>query len=56
MYGTTGKIEKILKTIRIAKAVSALAVIAVPTAVTVGLIAGYGAYALLKKTGSKKPR
>lgn len=48
------QLNKILKGIRIAKAVSTLAVVVVPTAVTVGLIAGYGAYALLKKATHKK--
>ncbi|MEN6617720.1 MAG: hypothetical protein ABFD12_14295 [Syntrophorhabdus sp.] len=50
------QLNKILKGIRIAKAVSTLAVVVVPTVVTVGVIAGYGAYALVKKATRKKCR
>lgn len=42
------KIEKFLRVVRVAKAISTLAVIAVPVATTVGMIAGYGAYSLLR--------
>jgi hypothetical protein len=42
------KIEKFLRAVRVAKAISTLAVVAVPVATTVGMIAGYGVYSLLR--------
>ena len=44
----TKKTEKVLRAVRIAKAVSTLAVVALPVMTAVGVIAGYGAYSLLK--------
>jgi hypothetical protein len=48
------KIEKVFRAVRIAKAVTTLAVIAVPVATTVGMIAGYGAYSLLRRMRKAK--
>ena len=42
------KIEKFLRTVRIVKAISTLAVVAVPVATTVGMMAGYGVYSLMR--------
>ena len=49
MTGTKSRIKGFMKGIRIAAAVTRLAVVAVPVATTVGLIVGYGAYSLLRK-------
>ena len=51
---TRKKIDAVLKAVRVAKAVTTLAVVAVPVATTVGMIAGYGAYSLVKRMRRKK--
>ncbi|MBP1747873.1 MAG: hypothetical protein H6Q52_412 [Deltaproteobacteria bacterium] len=42
------KIETFFRIVRVAKAISTLAVVAAPVAATVGIIAGYGVYSLMK--------
>lgn len=48
MLRQKNKIQKVLRAVRVAKAISTLAVIAVPVATTVGMIAGYGVYSLMR--------
>ncbi len=48
------KTEKLLQAVRVAKAVSTLAVVAVPVMTAVGVIAGYGAYSLVKYIRRRK--
>ena len=48
MLRKKNKIETFLGAVRIAKAISTLAVIVVPVATTVGMIAGYGVYSLVR--------
>ena len=45
---TKKKLQTFLRAVRVAKAVSTLAVVAVPVATTVGMMAGYGVYFLLR--------
>ena len=49
MKRTKAKMPGLMKGVRLAAAVTRLAVVAVPIVATVGLIVGYGAYSLLKK-------
>jgi hypothetical protein len=48
------KFGKLLRAMHIVRAVTTLAVVAVPVATTVGVIAGYGAYSLLKRMRKEK--
>lgn len=48
MPGEKTKADRLGHTVRIAKAVTTLAVVAVPIIVTVGVVAGYGAYSLVR--------
>ncbi len=43
------KSETFFRAVRIAKAVTTLAVVAVPVVTAVGIIAGYGAYSLFRR-------
>jgi len=45
---------KLLRAMHIVRAVTTLAVVAVPVAATVGVIAGYGVYSLLKRMSKEK--
>ena len=48
------KFGKLLRAMHIVRAVTTLALVAVPVAATVGVIAGYGAYSLLKRMCKEK--
>lgn len=48
------KTEKFLRAVRIAKAVTTLAVVALPVMTAVGVITGYGAYSLVKHLRRRK--
>ena len=48
------KFGKLLRAMHIVRAVTTLAVVAVPVAATVGVIAGYGVYSLLKRMRMEK--
>ncbi len=48
MLRQSTKLEKFLRGVRIAKAISTMAVVAVPVAATVGMLAGYGVYSVLR--------
>lgn len=47
-------IEKLFRVVRIVKAVTTLAVVAIPVATMVGVLAGYGVYSLLRRVGGTK--